>query len=162
MINDRITELIPEIKKKAMVACEQSKGTPAEKIACAANLEIQKWQIGDQEQTTRNVENLVFTLTALVPSTPEYKEIRDKIKEIRDEKNLTKQLDIITILIPLISKVPKKSLTELLDVPAALAAFVGFLVTEFGTYYFQTSYNHLISVFIALLVFIIVALLNKR
>ena len=58
--------------------------------------------------------------------------------------------------------VSKKSLLERINNPATIAAFVGFLCVEIGTYFYPITYNHLISVGIACLAFIIVAVFNKN
>ncbi len=50
-----------------------------------------------------------------------------------------------------------KSLTD----PATIAAFIGFLSVEIGTYFYPISYNHIIGVVIAIIVFMIVAIINK-
>ncbi len=50
-----------------------------------------------------------------------------------------------------------KSLTD----PATIAAFIGFLIVEIGTYFYPISYNHIIGVVIAIIVFMIVAIINK-
>ena len=56
----------------------------------------------------------------------------------------------------------KKSLIDWINSPATIAAFIGFMCAEIGTYYYPVTYNHLISVGIASLVFIIVAIFNKK
>ena len=56
----------------------------------------------------------------------------------------------------------KKSLIKWINSPATIAAFIGFLCAEIGTYFYPVTYNHLISVGIASLVFIIVAIFNKE
>ena len=59
-------------------------------------------------------------------------------------------------------KSPNKSLVDWINLPATIAALVGFFTAEIGTYIYQTSYNHLISVAVASVAFIIVAILNKH
>jgi len=59
-------------------------------------------------------------------------------------------------------KSPNKSLVDWINPPATIAALIGFLTAEIGTYIYQTTYNHLISVAVALVVFIIVAIFNKH
>lgn len=56
----------------------------------------------------------------------------------------------------------KKSLPDILNSSATVAAFIGFLAVEIGTYFYPLSYNHLISAVAATISFIIVALLNRR
>ena len=93
---------IKEIQYKANIACQQSKGISTEEIACATNQEVQKWKISNQVQMTQKVENLIFSLKSKIPFLPENKPIHDKIEEIRKEKDLIKQYEILAILIALI------------------------------------------------------------
>jgi len=201
---ERISALILEIQEKAEETCQKSKGTPAKELACTVSKETQQWRIGDPGQMTRNVENLIFSLKAKIPTTPENKHICDKIEEIRNETDLTKQYEMLPLLIALIptiniqntgdtitqsnvtasgksqitakgdenknidssaspeSNTAKKSLIDRINAPATFAAFVGFVISEIGTSFYPITYNHLISVFVAVLVFVLVALFNKR
>jgi carbamoyl-phosphate synthase large subunit len=93
------------IKYETNIACQQSKGTPTEEIACATNHEVQKWEISDQEQMTQKVKNLIFCLKSKIPPLPENQNIHDKIEEIKKEKDLNKQYDILAIIIALIPTV---------------------------------------------------------
>jgi HEAT repeat protein len=202
IIDGRIKDIILEIQEKASIACHQSKGTKVEEIACAANCEIQKWQIGDQEQMTQNVENLIFVLSLKVPSTPEFKYIHNEIEQIRMELDITKQYQKISYLIALIptsvhigddinqnvsgnnnqvigkvngnngtdekkssinsKPIKRKTVIDWINPPATIAAFVGFISVEIGTYFYPITYNHIIGAVIALLVFIIVAIFSKH
>ncbi len=60
------------------------------------------------------------------------------------------------------SEVEEQSWTTWFSPHATYAALIGFLATEIGTYLYPTAYNHLISVIIALLTFVIVAIFDKR
>jgi len=99
IIDQKIKDIIKEIQEKASIACQQSKGTKAEEIACAANREVQKWQIGDLEQMTQNVENLIFVLSSKVPHALEFKNIHKEIEHIRMEPDITKQYQKISYII---------------------------------------------------------------
>ena len=57
---------------------------------------------------------------------------------------------------------PNKSLIERFNSPATFAAFIGFLIAEIGTYFYPIIYNHLISVVVAIIVFIIGVIVIKR
>lgn len=61
-----------------------------------------------------------------------------------------------------IKPIKKITVIDWINPPATIAAFVGFISVEFGTYYYQIAYNHIIGAVIALLVFIIVAIFYKR
>ncbi len=122
----------------------------------------------------------------------------DEIDKIREEFNMTKQYEMVSLLIALIptanvhtgdvinadvtasgesqvvvkgnenknasydAPASKKSWIKWINSPATIAAFIGFLCAEIGTYYYPVTYNHLISVGIAGLAFIIVAIFNKE
>jgi hypothetical protein len=105
IIDERIKGIISEIQEKALLACQQSKGTPTEEIACAANREIQKWRVDDQEEMTWAVENLIFSLHSKIPNIPENKHIYDRIENIRTEENMIKQYNMTSNLIALIPSV---------------------------------------------------------
>jgi hypothetical protein len=166
-IKRNIKELFHEVQNRANLACQQSKGTSVEKIACAVNQEIQKWQIGDEEEMKKALENVIFSLESTIPNTSKNKHIHDKIGDIRKERKITKQYELLAILIPLIplanmhANPHKKSVVEWLNSPATIAAFIGFLSVEVGTYFYPVSYNHIISAIIALIAFVIVAMLNR-
>jgi len=59
-------------------------------------------------------------------------------------------------------KSPNRSLLEWINPPATIAALIGFFTAEIGIYIYQTTYNHLISVAVAMVAFIIVAIFNKH
>ena len=201
---ERINALILEIQEKAEIACQQSKGTPIEEIACAANQEVQKVRIEYHELMTQGVENLIFSLKSKIPLIPENKLIHDKIEEIRKQRDMTKQYEMLAILIALIPTASvhmgdnitlkdvansgeniqvvlkgdenkninenvsivgdevKKSWIEPFNLPATIAAFIGFLTVEIGTFFYPITYNHIIGVVIAVVVFVIVSTINKR
>ncbi len=102
IIDETIKEIIAEIQEQAKTSCQQSTGTPTEEITCAVNQEVQKWYIADQEQMTRNIENLFFILKVKIPITPENKYIHDEIEEIKKETDITKQYEKVPLLIGLI------------------------------------------------------------
>jgi HEAT repeat protein len=56
----------------------------------------------------------------------------------------------------------EKSWIDILNSSATIAAFIGFLAVEIGTYFYPLSYNHLISVVVAAISLTIVAMLNRR
>jgi HEAT repeat protein len=62
ILDRNLKGILEEIQEKAKTACQVSQGTATQKIACAINREVQKWEIGSQEEMTFNLENLIFTL----------------------------------------------------------------------------------------------------
>ena len=102
ILDRRLKEILEEIQEKAKTACQISKRTATQEIACAVNKEIQKWEIGSQEEMNWYVEHLIFTLEASIPKEIENKAIFDKIKQIREEKILVKQYAILCSIIPMI------------------------------------------------------------
>lgn len=105
IISKNISELIPEIKEKAKVACRRAMGTPAQDITCTINKEIQEWQISDQKQMTQYVEKLISSLKLKIPAIPENQHIIEKIDEIRNIKDLSIQYEKVSDLILLIPTV---------------------------------------------------------
>jgi len=68
----------------------------------------------------------------------------------------------INVPLPLNGDAAKKSLIDQINAPATFAAFLGFVISEIGTHFYPITYNHLISVCVAVIVFVLVALFNKR
>ncbi|RXA20980.1 HEAT repeat domain-containing protein [Methanosarcina sp. MSH10X1] len=102
ILDRNLKELLEEIQRKARIACNESKGTDAEEIACTINREIQTWEIGNQEEMTFNVENLVFTLEANTPHNPQNNFLLDRIKQIPEQKDVSKQYNMLSSIITLI------------------------------------------------------------
>lgn len=107
--DERIKELIEDVKKKAEDACREAKGTDTEPIACSVSEQVQKWEVGSQEQMKKNLENLIFSLKTKVPDIPKNKSIIDKIDEIKRESKAEDQMVIVSTLIALL---PSMSLEE--------------------------------------------------
>jgi len=112
ILDQNLKELFEEIQSKAKITCKKAKGTNTEKIAYAVGEEIKTWKIGDQEEMTSLVENLIFTLESNIPKMPENKHIFEKIEQIREQKDLSKQYVTISTIISLI---PKISLSQRID-----------------------------------------------
>ncbi len=102
ILDRKLKSLLEEIQEKAKTACRESQGTDTEEIACAVSREVQKWEIGSQEEMSWYVENLIFTLESNVPKAAENQPIFDKIEQIREEKVLVKQYAILCSIIPMI------------------------------------------------------------
>ena len=103
ILDRNLKGLLEEIQKKAKTACQVSQGTATEEIACAINREIQKWEIGSQEEMSWQVENMIFILESSVPKELENQAIFDKIGQIGEEKDLARQYALvgsIFLLIP--------------------------------------------------------------
>jgi len=102
ILDRNLKELIEEIQEKAKTVCQVSQGTTTEEIACAVSREVQKWEVGSQEEMTWYVENLIFILESTIPKALENQPIFDKIRQIREEKILIKQYAILCGIIPII------------------------------------------------------------
>lgn len=70
ILDKNLKKLIEEIQEKAKAACQVSQGTAIEEIACAVNREIQKWEIGSQEEMDWQVETLIANLESTIPRIP--------------------------------------------------------------------------------------------
>ena len=109
ILDRNLKRLIEKIQEKANTACQLSKGTVTEEIACSVSREVQKWEVGNQEEMAFNLENLVFTLESKVPRIPMNQHIFNRIQQIRVQKDVPKQLSMITSIIALI---PQLSMDE--------------------------------------------------
>ena len=109
ILDRNLKELIEEIQKKAKIACQVSQGTPTQEIACAVSKEVQKWEIGSQEEMTLNIEGLIETFRMRMPHLPGYEHIFEEIEGIRNVNDLAKQYSIVLRLvglIPIFSSMP--------------------------------------------------------
>jgi hypothetical protein len=104
ILDRKLKSFLEEIQEKAKTACRESKGTDAEEIARAVSREVQRWEIGSQEEMTWNVENLIFALESSIPKVPANQHILDRIQQIREQKDIPKQYGMVSVLIPLIPK----------------------------------------------------------
>ncbi|WP_394701127.1 HEAT repeat domain-containing protein [uncultured Methanolobus sp.] len=104
-----IKELIDEVKQKAEEACKEAKGTDAEFITCSINNQLQKWEVGSQEQMEKNLDNVIFSLKTKVPNISKNKSIIDKIDAIKSESKVENQMVVLSTLIGLL---PSLSLHE--------------------------------------------------
>lgn len=104
--NDELIELldslnitIEEIKEKTKVACRMSKGTSAGEIACTVNNEVQKWEIGSQEEMAQKISDMIFILKSKIPLFPKNKYLFEIIDSIKDEKDILKQYESLALII---------------------------------------------------------------
>ncbi|MFY1110429.1 MAG: HEAT repeat domain-containing protein [Methanosarcinaceae archaeon] len=114
-IDRKLKSLLEEIQEKAKTACRESQGTDTEEIACAVSREVQKWEIGSQEEMSWNVSNVVRVLKSKIPNTPENEEILDMIESMKYERDITKQYRILPAiigLIPTVNVVSEEAVTE--------------------------------------------------
>jgi FOG: HEAT repeat len=102
ILDRNLKELLEEIQKKAKTACKEAKGTVTEEIACAVSKEVQKWEIGSQEEMTQNIEDLIETFRMRMPHLSGYEHIFEEIEGIRDVSDLAKQYKIVSRLVGLI------------------------------------------------------------
>ncbi len=99
ILDRKLKSLLEEIQEKAKTACRESQGTDTEEIACAVSREVQKWEMGTEEEMMQKIENLIFILKSKIQNSPENKFIFDKIEEIRHERNITKQYETVALII---------------------------------------------------------------
>ena len=99
ILDKNIKELLEEIQKKAKIACHESKGTNVEEFACAFNKEVQKWEIGSQEEMTQKVEDIGYLLKMKIADLPENRYLLNKIEAMKLERNLAKQYDALLFVI---------------------------------------------------------------
>ena len=99
ILNRNLKELLEEIQEKAKIACQISKGTNTEEIACAVNREVQKWEIDNPREMAQKVENLASVLNAKIPNFPENELIFKKIEQMKAERNIGKQYEQLIFII---------------------------------------------------------------
>jgi nucleoside phosphorylase/HEAT repeat protein len=105
ILDRKLKSLLEEIQEKATTACRESQGTDTEEIACAVSREIQKWEIGNQEEMTLYVESFIFTLESKIPRLPENEYIFNMINESKNQKDLKKLLERTSELIEIIPEI---------------------------------------------------------
>lgn len=166
ILNRKLEGLLGEIQEKATTACRESKGTDTEEIACAVSREVQNWIIGNQEEMTRYVKNLIFSLNSVIPNTPHNQKIYEKIEAIRNEKDLTKQYEILPTIIALIptAQIESQGKTKALESSATIAGFSGFIILEIinSVHPLVSSNDHFICLSVAILIFLIVFLFTRN
>lgn len=99
ILDRKLKSLLVEIQEKAEALCRESLQTSTEEIACAVSKEVQKWEIGTQEEMSLNVENLVFALESNIPRISDNQYIFDLIQQITEQKDIAKQYSLISFLI---------------------------------------------------------------
>ncbi|KKG34724.1 HEAT repeat domain-containing protein [Methanosarcina mazei] len=167
ILDRNLKKLIEEIQEKAKSKYRQSKGTATEEIAYLVCREVQKWEVGNQERMTQNIEDLILILKAKVPNNDENKSLLDKIEKIREEKNLTTQYESIKTIVgslPIIQVVPKNNgLIDSINAPATIAAFGGFLILEtLNIIYPSGNFSHLTSLYFAIAIFSITFIIQRK
>jgi hypothetical protein len=94
--------ILEEIREIARKAYKESIGTDVEETALAICKEVQKWEIGSQEEMAFYLDNLILTLESKVPRIPANQGIFNRIQKIRGQKDVSKQYEIISTIIPMI------------------------------------------------------------
>ncbi|WP_200895785.1 HEAT repeat domain-containing protein [Methanosarcina mazei] len=100
-----LKKILEEVQSKAKIACKESKGTDTEEIACTVNQEVKNWEIGSQEEMTQNIENLAYVLEEKISVQPKNQFILSKIEQMKSERNLVNQYEILAQIITLIRNV---------------------------------------------------------
>lgn len=99
ILDRNLKRLIEEIQEKAKIACQLSKGTATEKIACSVSREVQNLIIASHEEVTQKVEDIAYSLEKKIENIPDNGYICKKIGLMRHEKNLEKKLDAMLFVI---------------------------------------------------------------
>ncbi|AKB47043.1 Flagellar motor rotation protein MotB [Methanosarcina sp. Kolksee] len=99
ILDRNLKELIEEIQEKARVTYKESIGTEVEETARAVCKEVQKWEIGNQEEMTQKVEDIAYLLKMKVADLPENRYLLNKIEAMIHERNLVKQYDALLFVI---------------------------------------------------------------
>ena len=114
ILDRNLKELIEEIQEESKdLHVKESKGTATEEIACAVNREVQKWEIGSQEEMKQRIQDLAYTLENKVAALPGNEYVLNKIELMRHERDLNKQYEILLFVIAQIPTIKVISETEL-------------------------------------------------
>ena len=143
-------------KKKQRQYVRYLKELTSEYIACAVSREVQKWEIGSQEEMERYIENLIFSLKSKIPNVPENKEIYARIEALKNEKDITRQYEILSIIISLIPQVvigsennplSKKIVNSIGYSLGASSALAGLSYSISGIYNLENQHQIAIEIF---------------
>jgi hypothetical protein len=115
ILDTNLKKFIDEIQEKAKAAYQVSQGTATEEIACAVKREIQKWEIGNHEEMSWYVNNLVVILKSKIPHNIENKGILDMIEYMKFENDLTKQYRTLSTIVGLIPTVNVVALDPIVE-----------------------------------------------
>ncbi|AKB58981.1 HEAT repeat domain-containing protein [Methanosarcina barkeri] len=118
ILDRNLKELLEGVKKKAKIVCQTSQGTPTQEIARDVNREVQKLEIGNQDEMDLSASKLALVLKSKIPHNPENKEIFNSIESVMNERDLVKQyrnLFTIITLIPTINVVPVEPVIEKIE-----------------------------------------------
>ena len=113
ILDKKLKVLLEEIQEKAKIACNESKGTATEEIACAVSKEVLKWEISNQEEMTQKVEDVAYLFKTKIASLPENEFVLNKIEAMRSERNISKQYEALLFVIGQIPTVKVVSEQEL-------------------------------------------------
>lgn len=189
VIDDRIHEILAEIREKAEAVCRQSLGTSFEDLGKELNkagqgLSMIREPIG-LEKSVNNLENALSDICESITG----KEKIEACKWLEQSKKEPYVEDKINSLNMILSKIPQlidqieqsaetisynaevgvadertgfKAIIEPINPAATIAAFGGFIISEMLDVY-PIEYNkHVISVIIAVVIFLIVFYLTRK
>jgi HEAT repeat protein len=162
IIDKKIKQILDEIQGNAKTLCKQTKGTQFEGEGKEINRIGQTFsQTRDPISLEKNTDILLILLSEICLKLPE----RNRgnacrlLEKAKKEQYFEDKLPLINTILGKISDNIQKS-SEIYDIfnnaaiSATIAAFVGFLLVEIGTYFYPTAYNHhIISVAVAIFVF---------
>jgi hypothetical protein len=100
LLDRKLKSLLEEIQGKAKIACQESRGTDTEEIACAVSREIKNWKIGSQEYLASQIESFVFMFKSYIPNIEENGLILNRVDQILYEQDIVKQYTLLNNLIP--------------------------------------------------------------
>jgi len=118
ILHKKIKNLLKEIQEKAKATCQISQGTPTQEIACAVNIEVQKWEISNQVEMTQKIEDVAYLLKTKVANLPDNTYVLNKIEAMRNEKDLMRQYETLLFVIgqiPTVKVVSERELDQKLN-----------------------------------------------
>jgi len=159
---------IPKTKKNAEELCRSTRGTSIEYYGSEIN------RIGHSLTTNEDpiglvtsLNNMLIVLSDICANMPdeERRGTCELLKKINEEKLISNKINLINIILGKISSQQikkKKNIIDIMNPPATIAAFFGFLILEMLNI-FPTKYNKdVICLILALLIFFIVFVITRK
>ena len=176
IIDQRIQEILSEIQKNAEILCKHTINTQFEDLGKEVNRAGQNLSdIRDPIALEKHIINIEETLSVICDQVPKKGEACRLLEKTKNEPDIEDKLPLINMILSVISsqiylntEIPikptnkKLNIIQLINSPATIAAFAGFIILEVLSIY-PTGYNkHITSIVLAGLIFILVFIIQPK
>jgi len=93
------TKLVTDVKRDATIIYKKVRDTKIEPVVDSVWNKLEKWEIGDQDEMEKNIDDLIFYLRRHIPDVPENKEIFSRINNVKKYRKVEYQISAITLII---------------------------------------------------------------